>query len=221
MRAAGGQIRCCAAETADVSTVWTAAGHGLLAGWAIALPVGAIGTYVVALTSRTSLRVGASAALGVASADGIYALVAAFAGTAVAAVVAPVERALVWVAAGVLLALAVRSLLGLRSSGPAPVAVVRPAHAYLRLLGLTLVNPATVVYFAAVVVGSGPVRGVVPAVVFAVAAFCASASWQLVLAGGGTVLGSVVSGARGRAVTTVVSSAVIVALAVDLLVARG
>ena len=43
---------------------------GLLAGYGIAMPVGAVATYLVTLTARTSARVGAAGALGVASADG-------------------------------------------------------------------------------------------------------------------------------------------------------
>jgi threonine/homoserine/homoserine lactone efflux protein len=49
---------------------------GLLAGYGIAMPVGAVATYLVTLTARTSARVGAAGALGVASADGLYAVVA-------------------------------------------------------------------------------------------------------------------------------------------------
>ena len=49
---------------------------GLLAGFGIAIPVGAVATYLVTLTARTSARVGAAGAFGVASADGLYALVA-------------------------------------------------------------------------------------------------------------------------------------------------
>ena len=43
---------------------------GLLAGYGVAVPVGAIAVLIVGLTARTSLRVGAAAALGVATADG-------------------------------------------------------------------------------------------------------------------------------------------------------
>jgi hypothetical protein len=47
---------------------------GLVAGYGIAMPVGAVATYLVALTARSSLKVGVFAALGVASADSLYAL---------------------------------------------------------------------------------------------------------------------------------------------------
>ncbi|MET7801153.1 lysine transporter LysE, partial [Streptomyces decoyicus] len=49
---------------------------GLWAGYALAVPVGALAVLLVSVTARTSFRVGASAALGVATADGLYALAA-------------------------------------------------------------------------------------------------------------------------------------------------
>lgn len=55
---------------------------GLLAGYGIAVPVGAVATYLVALTARTSLVTGVCAGLGVAAADGMYALVAEIGGAA-------------------------------------------------------------------------------------------------------------------------------------------
>jgi arginine exporter protein ArgO len=53
---------------------------------------------------------------------------------------------------------------------------------------------------------------------FVVAAFAASASWQLLLAGGGALLGGLLAGARGRLLTALASSAVVTFLAVRLLV---
>ena len=48
-------------------------------------------------------------------------------------------------------------------------------------------------------------------------AFLASASWQLLIAGGGSLVGRMLTGERGRLVTALISSAVIAALAVQLL----
>jgi threonine/homoserine/homoserine lactone efflux protein len=62
---------------------------GLVAGYGIAVPVGAVGTYLVSLTARTSLTVGAFAALGVATADGVYALVAVAGGSVLAPALQP------------------------------------------------------------------------------------------------------------------------------------
>jgi arginine exporter protein ArgO len=96
---------------------------------------------------------------------------------------------------------------------------VSPARAYGALLGITLLNPTTVVYFAALVLGSRATDAVNPweQTVFVLAALLASASWQLLLAGGGALLGRALTGHRGRLVTGLVSSAVIAVLAVPML----
>ncbi|HKT02497.1 MAG TPA: lysine transporter LysE, partial [Rugosimonospora sp.] len=44
---------------------------GLLAGYGVAIPVGAVAVLVASLAARTSLAVGSAAALGVATADGL------------------------------------------------------------------------------------------------------------------------------------------------------
>ncbi|MFF1324038.1 MULTISPECIES: LysE family transporter [Streptomyces] len=199
---------------------------GLLAGYGIAVPVGAVATYLVSLTARTSLRTGVCAALGVATADGLYALVAALGGSALAAALRPVLVPLRWASALVLVFLAVRGAvtavrhyrgqrLTTRSAPPPP----SPARAYLALLGITLLNPTTVIYFAALVLGTRAADAVSPLEqgVFVLAAFAASASWQLLLAGGGALLGRLLTGSRGRLVTALVSSGVILLLAVRML----
>ncbi|MGW1465629.1 LysE/ArgO family amino acid transporter [Streptomyces sp. NPDC002308] len=199
---------------------------GLLAGYGIAVPVGAVATYLVALTARTSLRVGAGAALGVATADGLYALVATAGGSALAPLVEPVAPPLRWASAVVLVVMAGRGVVtAVRrhraretpggGTGRRPVG---PLRAYLGLLGLTLMNPVTVLYFAALVLaGQGAAApGPGERAVFVLAAFVASASWQLLLVGGGALLGRVLTGPRGRLATALLSSAVITGLAVHL-----
>jgi arginine exporter protein ArgO len=79
---------------------------------------------------------------------------------------------------------------------------------------LTLLNPATVIYFAALVLGRGGSGG---GAWFVIGAFLASASWQLLIAGGGSLVGRVLTGERGRVITALVSSLVITILAVRLL----
>ncbi|MEQ0560092.1 LysE family transporter [Amycolatopsis sp. NEAU-NG30] len=193
---------------------------GLVAGYGIAIPVGAVATYLVALTARTSLKTGLAAAFGVATADGLYALAAVLGGAAIADVVTPVAGPLRLVSAAVLVVLAVRgavqALRSRRATTARPVTPLPPGRAYLSLLGITLVNPATVVYFTALVVGDRPAGN---QAVFVLAAFAASASWQALLAGGGALLGRLLTGPRGRLVTALVSSAVTSALAVRLVLA--
>ncbi|GAB7185032.1 LysE family transporter [Kitasatospora sp. Ki12] len=199
---------------------------GLLAGYGVAVPVGAVGAYLVALTARTSLRTGACAALGVAAADGLYALLAAVGGGGLAPLLEPVARPLRIGSAVVLLALAARTAhTALRSRSGAAAGPEQPpptpARAFLTLLGITLLNPLTVLYFAALVLGGGRDGATSDAfarAVFVAAAFAASASWQLLLASGGALLGRALTGPRGRLLTALGSAALVTWLAVRLLV---
>ncbi len=229
-RAAGAAAARLSTEVDSVPRVSATLVAGLLAGYGIAVPVGAIAVYLVGLTARTSLRVGVCAALGVATADGLYALISVIGGSALAPVIQPITLPLRWAAGVVLIALACRT---------AVTAIVRdrrqqvmsraerepasPVRAYLGLLGITMMNPVTVVYFAALVLaGQGSiVLDPWDKAVFVLAAFVASASWQLLLAGGGALLGRMLTGPRGRLSTALVSSAVLVGLAARLLVSHS
>ena len=212
-------------EAKHVTTVSAALLAGLLAGYGIAIPVGAVATYLVALTARTSLKIGACAALGVATADGVYALIAQIGGSALAHTLQPVLVPLRWMSAAVLLALAARGgITAFRNPSPAQdVEPLRPARAYLGLWAVTMMNPLTVIYFAALVLGTQgrAAPSHVAQAVFVGAAFIASASWQLLLALGGALLGRVLTGSRGRLVTALGSSILIAFLAVRLLISSG
>ncbi|TDC87298.1 lysine transporter LysE [Nonomuraea deserti] len=197
---------------------------GLLAGYGIAIPVGAVATYLVALSARTSLRTGVCAALGVATADGLYALIAVIGGSALTGVIEPIMLPLRLASAVILIVLAVHGGVTAisrharrQAASPIDPAVPTPLRAYLGLLGLTMMNPMTVIYFTALVLGSRTVPHPLEQAVFVLAAFVASASWQLLLAGGGTLLGKTLTGSRGRLVTALASSALIAVLAVHLL----
>jgi arginine exporter protein ArgO len=202
---------------------------GLLAGYGVAVPVGAIAALIVSLTARTSLRVGAGAALGVATADGLYALAAVLGGAALAQLIEPISGPLRWIAAVVLVAIAITTGRAAVRNWRHPKAdraidgngrLGKPLGAYLALLGLTLLNPATIVYFAALVLGrqSGDDLSAIHQAVFVVAAFVASASWQLFIACGGSLLGRILTSAKGRLITALSSSAVIAVLAVSLVI---
>jgi len=161
---------------------------GLLAGYGIAMPVGAVAAYLVALTAQTSLRTGAFAALGVATADGVYALIAVCGGAALAAVLRPVTLPLRRGSAVVLIALAVHGTVAAvrrhrerRDVTGAGRTASGAARAYLGMWGMTTMNPLTVVYFTALVLGrqAAAAPGRAGQAVFVVAVFVASASWQL------------------------------------------
>ena len=201
---------------------------GLLAGYGIAIPVGAVATYLVTLTARTSSRVGAAAALGVASADGLYALLAVVGGAALTGVISAIAGPLRWISAAALvivaIGIAVSAIRDHRAGDDKAVpndSSMTSPRAYGTLLGITLLNPATVIYFSALVVGSKAAGASTAGqgAVFVLGAFVASASWQLLLVAGGMVLGRTLTGRRGRLITGLVSSAVILGLTVTLLLA--
>jgi arginine exporter protein ArgO len=203
---------------------------GALAGLAVAMPVGAIGAYLLGLAARERFAVAAAAALGVASVDGAYALVAAVGGAGLRAVLQQASTVLTWLAALVLVVLAVRTLqqaiLRYRAATPAVAQAGRTAsagRAYLVLVGLTAVNPATVITFSAVVLGRpAGAAGLSGATVllFAVGAFVASAAWQLLLVGGGSVLGRLLAGRRSQLAIAAASALLMLGLAVAVLLGR-
>ncbi len=201
---------------------------GLVAGYGIAIQVGAMSVLLVGFAARAGLRVAVAAGLGIATADGLYALVAVVGGAAVAGLVRPVATQLGIAAAIVLIGLAARTAFSaVRDYRAAPSDAVRhdapagPLRAYLGFLGLTILNPATVIYFVALVLGRHGGFGVLSGAGFVLAALVASASWQLLLAVGGTLIGRMLTSRRGRLITALCSSAVIVALAVSVLSSVG
>jgi threonine/homoserine/homoserine lactone efflux protein len=195
---------------------------GLLAGWGVAIPLGAIGVMVVDLGMRSGLRPAAVAAAGVATADFLYAALAAAAGAAVAGALEPHERTLRLGAAAVLALVAALGLLALRRRPDAAAAGAAPPARglYLRFLALTSINPLTVAYFAALIAGL-PAVASAPAeakLVFVLAAGAASLSWQLVLAGAGAALHRRLP-ASARLYTALAGNALVLALALHMALA--
>lgn len=196
---------------------------GLVTGYAIAVPVGPVAALIIALAARDGWRVGAAAGLGVAAVDGAYALLAVLAGTAVAAALGPIEHTLGVASTLALLTIAALTLLHAvrpANDGAGEAPGWSPLKAWVTFVGITAVNPATVIYFAAIVLGgSVDIDGPAEGTAFVVAAFLASASWQVFVAGLGTALGRRwgargLAGPRGRRITGVLAAVVIAALAV-------
>lgn len=168
--------------------------EGALAGFGIAIPVGAIGVLLVDLAMRRGFRPAAAAGAGVATADLVYALVAVLVGGAIAGAVESFQDTLRIVSAIVLLGIAGHLLWGaLKRRAPAPeqtkVPVAGVVPTYLRFVGLTILNPATITYFVALIVGLD--RGdatVADKTLFVTGVFFASLSWQLWLAALGAFL---------------------------------
>jgi threonine/homoserine/homoserine lactone efflux protein len=168
---------------------------GVIAGYGIAIPVGAIAVLIVQVGIRCGFWCGASAGAGAATADLAYSVLAVTGGVALAASVEAARAPLRWVSAGVLIMIAV---LGLNRARDEPSAVqtafprrTEYTRTYVKFLGLTVINPLTVVYFAAVVLGLGLADdlSVGEGALFVAGAFLASLSWQTFLAAMGAVVG--------------------------------
>ncbi|MFF1925954.1 LysE family transporter [Streptomyces sp. NPDC058221] len=199
---------------------------GLLAGYGLAIPVGAVAVLMVNMTAATSLRTGAAAALGAATADAGYAVAAVLGGSALAVAVRPVLGPLRWTAFAILAVMAARILVRALRRGPdtaedtMPHRRMTPLRAYATYFSLTALNPWPAIYFVSLIFGrqtQQPMNGA-QSLVYLCAITFASASWQLLLAGGGRLLGGALTSRRGRTVTAAVSSCLIFALGLHMAV---
>jgi threonine/homoserine/homoserine lactone efflux protein len=199
----------------------TALATGAVAGLGIAMQVGAVAVYLLVLSSTAPVRVGAAAALGVATVDGLYSALAVAVGGAVSRAIEPIVEPLRWAAAAVLLWMAVRVVTDAVRRRGVPTSALdgtsgasSPRQAYLRLIGVTALNPGTVVYFTAIVIGSRfDAFGPIDRSAFAVAAFASSAVWQMAVVLTGSALGRLITGYRGRLATSMIAGTLIAALA--------
>ncbi|MFD0856269.1 LysE family transporter, partial [Actinomadura adrarensis] len=158
--------------------------------------------------------------------DTLYAAAALLGGTALAYAIQPVLGPMRWTAAAVLIALALHMLLRVRKTPdppdgkrPALNSLGTPLRAYLGFLGMTLLNPWAIIYFAALALIHRHDGELTTMLAFTAGVFIASLTWQLFLALGGNVLGRVIASPRGRLVTTTLSSLIIVVLATVMVAA--
>lgn len=193
---------------------------GLVAGYGIAIPVGAIGVLIIDAAIRHGFRTAFSAGAGAAGADLTYATIAALFGSALAPVLAPIAIPLRVASVAVLVTIAVRGIVLLRRDARAePSAVADPPGAFRTFtlfLGLTLLNPMTVVYFAALILGlSSTGSGPLEKLAFVAGAGIASLSWQTLVAFAGSRLHHRLS-TRARLATGLVGNLVVLFLAVTI-----
>ncbi len=188
---------------------------GALAGYAIAIPIGPIAVLILRTGMRDGLRPAMAAGAGAATADLAYATLAMLAGPALVDAIAPALVPARLAAAALLLVLALLMLRGARES----VETREPAgsrRTYATVLALTLLNPATIIYFASLAIGL-PALSSEPGAraLFVVAAALASLSWQWLLAGAASALHGRVPPRLGLA-TGVASAAIIALLALKI-----
>ncbi|WP_351236165.1 LysE family transporter [Streptomyces sp. NPDC002133] len=196
-----------------MSETWTTAVAGAAAGLGVAMPLGAVGVLLIQEGMRER-RGAIAAAAAVAVVDMAYAAVATAIGPLVASVLSGVEARVRLVSAAVLMVIAVRGLWASRSAGSAgsagnetaaTAAVAEgadgPVRTFTRFAALTLVNPTTALYFAALTTAQGStLSGGTAGVVFVAGVFAASFVWQQLLVAASGLAGSRI-GARARAWT--------------------
>lgn len=160
---------------------------GFLLGLAIAASPGAMGLLCIRRTLTSGWPEGFSTGLGVATADAIYAAVAAGGITAISRLLLSQQR---WLALGggtLLLGLGLWGLRGVRSApaeaGSAGPRRIGPAACYVSSIGLTLANPTTILSFAATF-GSLTTLGSLAPPLLVAGTFLGSTTWWLALSGG-------------------------------------
>ena len=190
---------------------------GLVAGFAIAMPPGAVTGLIIRTGLHRGLRAALAAAWGCATVDFVYCSIAVLAGAALVPLLGAVEGPLRAVTGVVLIGLGVLGIARSSNDLPntAPVGKRDLLSTYLRFIGITMVNPATLAYFAAIAFGfSGSVLA--DGGSFIAGVFVASLAWQSLLAlMSGSLHGRL--GPRARAILTVVANGVVVALGLRIL----
>jgi threonine/homoserine/homoserine lactone efflux protein len=172
--------------------------RGFVLGFVIAASPGPIFFLCLRRTLARGWLTGLVSGFGVATADGLYATLAAFGIGAVTSALVGERRWLALIGGAALVMLGARALLD--RSGRAAQTVTpldgKPAppsdgsglaRAYLSTMGLTIANPSTILSFAALVaaLGIGVSGGFLPPVLLVLGVFLGSATWWCVLAGVG------------------------------------
>jgi threonine/homoserine/homoserine lactone efflux protein len=186
---------------------------GVAAGYAIAIPFGPIAILIVRTGLRVGLRAAAAAGAGTATADLVFATIAMLFGAAASTLLAPVLPAARLVAGAALAVIAVRGMLAAPQALDREQGSVRAGNTYLMFLGLTMLNPPTVIYFVSLAIALPAVSAdFASRAAFVVGAFVSSLSWQEFLA----LVGAMLHGRltpRLQRITAIVSSLIILALA--------
>jgi threonine/homoserine/homoserine lactone efflux protein len=190
---------------------------GLIAGFAIAMPPGAVTSLIVRIGLQRGFPSALAAGWGTATVDGVYCVAAVLAGAAIVPLLGTVDAPLRIATGLVLVGLGVRGIVSSRHEAPSagsPDARDLVAT-YVRFIAITMVNPATLAYFVAIALGfAGAVLN--DAVAFVGGVFLASLTWHAILA----VLSGSLHGRlspSARTVLTIVANGVVIALGLRIL----
>jgi threonine/homoserine/homoserine lactone efflux protein len=128
---------------------------GLIIGLSISVPVGPIGILCIRRTLAQGRMVGFLSGLGAATADGLYGAIAGFGLTFLVDFLIGKQYWLHLIGGALLIILGVKTFLSKPAEEGAHVDGNSPWHAYLSTFFLTLTNPMTIIFFAAVFAGLG------------------------------------------------------------------
>jgi len=159
---------------------------GMIIGLSIAVPVGPIGILCIRRTLTQGRIIGFLSGLGAATADAFYGAIAGFGLTFLSNLLVGQQTGLRLVGGGLLCIIGVKTFLSKPTAQGN--SVERNTHwgAYLSTFILTLTNPMTILFFAAVFAGLGVGSGsdhYLSAGILVLGVFVGSASWWLVLSG--------------------------------------
>lgn len=159
---------------------------GIAIGFSIAAPVGPIGVLCIRLTLAEGRRYGLASGLGAASADALYGALAGFGLTAASALLVSHREVLGLVGGIFLCYLGIRILLSRPAEKEAAIDKKSLAGTYASTFFLTLVNPMTILSFAAIFAGlgiAGQGGSFLPAALLVGGVFSGSSLWWLTLSG--------------------------------------
>ena len=167
---------------------FVALGRGLLLGLAVAAPVGPMSLLCMRQTLARGFLAGLVAGLGVATADAVYGAIAALGLVAITDVLIGQQPWLRVVGGVAMVYLGIGSARTRAAAArEAGVGGMGLARSYAATFGLTLMNPATIVSFAALFAGLGLGAGESEAaapVALVAGMFLGSALWWLLVTGG-------------------------------------
>lgn len=194
---------------------------GMAAGYGIAIPVGAIAILIIDIGLRDGFGSGFWAGAGAATADTLYAATAVALGSLAVAGLGTFAVPLKFASGLTLLGLGLVGLLKARARSKASgsrAGSARDFVVYAQFLGLTLLNPMTVVYFVALILGGavGSEPSNTARLLFVCGAGIASLSWQTLLAASAAVFDKRLS-LRAKTTLSIAGNLVVCAFGLDML----
>ncbi len=155
-------------------------------GIAVAAPVGAMGMLIIQRTLEQGWRTGIATGLGIATADGTYAALAAFGVAAISATLVAWQIPLKLLGGAALVLLGSRAILSETPEGGLVAPASSTGSSYFSAVGLTLTNPSTIMAFGAVFASAGLVTqpGLAEAATATAGIFTGSLAWWFVLVTG-------------------------------------